>query len=129
MIEEYVPLFRAQARGFRKVCGHIYVILMVMIGFVFFRAENMQQGIVWVSRMFTGTRIDEDGARLVLSLLTPVHLTAFAAGIFASAPVVERMGQAARLQKILWPASLGVLLVCMMKLAGGTYNPFIYFRF
>ncbi|MDE6888887.1 MAG: MBOAT family protein [Eubacterium sp.] len=129
MIEEYVPLFRAQARGFRKVCGHIYVILMVMIGFVFFRAENMQQGIVWVSRMFTGTRFDEDGARLVLSLLTPVHLTAFAAGIFASAPVVERMGQAARLQKILWPASLGVLLVCMMKLAGGTYNPFIYFRF
>jgi len=67
--------------------------------------------------------------RLVLSMLTPVHLTAFAAGILASMPAMEQLGQRKPMQKILWPASLVLLAVCMMNLAGGTYNPFIYFRF
>ena len=100
-----------------------------MVGFVFFRAENMGQGMRWVMKMFTGVQHSDASMRLVISMLTPVHIAAFAAGAFASMPVMETIGKAEKLQKLLWPASLVLLLICMLNLAGGTYNPFIYFRF
>jgi len=129
MMEEFVPFFRKENRGWKKILGHIYVVLAVMIGFVFFRADTMSQGACWVYKMFAGFSLEDTAVRLVLSLLTPVHLAAFAAGIAVSMPVMEQIGKAERLQKILWPSSLVLLLVCMLSLAGGTYNPFIYFRF
>lgn len=129
MMEEYLPFFQKESSGLKKVAGHIYVILAVMTGFVFFRAENMAQGAAWIRKMFTFTGSTAASTQLVLSVLTPVHLTAFAAGIFASMPVMETIRKSGTLQKILWPASLILLLICMLNLACGTYNPFIYFRF
>ncbi len=129
MLEEFLPFFQKELRGWKKAACHIYVLTAVMTGFVFFRAENMGQGIRWVVKMFTGMQCSSASMRLLLSVLTPVHIAAFAAGAFASVPVMETTGRCEKLQKILWPASLALLLVCMLNLAGGTYNPFIYFRF
>ncbi len=129
MMEEFLPFFRKETKGFRKIAAHIYVIVAVMTGFVFFRADSMSQGAGWVLKMFAGMQVDNVSMCLVRSLLTPLHLTAFAAGIVASLPVMEQAGQAKRLQKILWPCSLAVLILCMLNLAGSTYHPFIYFRF
>lgn len=129
MMEEFVPFFQKEYRGWKKAVGHIYVILAVMIGFVFFRSEDMGQGVSWIVKMFTGLQFGHASMQLLLSLLTPIHLAAFAAGIFASMPVMETIGKAEKLQKVLWVSSLAVLFVCMLNLAGGTYNPFIYFRF
>lgn len=131
MLEEVVPFFHKEKTGWKKILAHGYVLLVVMTGFVFFRAEDMGQGMFWIRQMFTGLKADQaqDSMRLVRSLLTPVHLAAFAAGIAGSMPVMETIGQKKQMQKILWPASLILLAVCMMNLAGGTYNPFIYFRF
>ena len=128
-IEEFLPFFQTEKTGWKKAAAHIYVIFAVLIGFVFFRADNMGQGINWIIKMFTGIQHNPNATRLVLSLLTPVHLAAFAAGILASAPFAETVGKAKAMQKVLWPASLLLLLLCMLNLAGGTYNPFIYFRF
>lgn len=129
MMEEFLPFFQKEKRGWKKAVCHLYVIVAVMTGFVFFRAENMGQGMHWVVKMFTGVRHSDTSMRLVISMLTPVHIAAFAAGAFASMPVMETIGKAEKLQKLLWPASLVLLLICMLNLAGGTYNPFIYFRF
>lgn len=129
MAEEYLPMFRKDCSGWKRIFGHIYVILAVMIGFVFFRAEDMNQGICWVYKMFAGLQYEHAAMQLVLSLLTPVHLAAFSAGIIASGPLVKRFTQARFVQKTLWPLSIILLFICMMNLAGNTYNPFIYFRF
>lgn len=129
MLEEFASVFQKEKIGWKELAAHVYVILVVMIGFVFFRADHMRQGMFWVFQMFAGMHFENASMRLVLSMLTPVHLTAFAAGILASMPAMEQLGQRKPMQKILWPASLVLLAVCMMNLAGGTYNPFIYFRF
>ena len=129
MLEQFVPFFQKEKTGWKKWLAHLYVVLVVMIGFVFFRADHMKQGVFWVWQMFAGLQFDDASMRLVLSLLTPVHLTAFAAGIAASLPAAGQMGRNKGLDRVLWPASLVLLAVCMMNLAGGTYNPFIYFRF
>lgn len=129
MMEEFLPFSQTETNGWKKAAGHLYVIVSVMVGFVFFRAEDMGQGMHWVIKMFTGIQGSGSSMRLVLSMLTPVHLAAFAAGAFASMPVMKTIGTAEKLQNALWLASLPLLLICMLNLAGGTYNPFIYFRF
>ena len=129
MLEECIPFFQKEHHGWKKAAGHIYVIVAVMTGFVFFRAESMQQGAAWIIKMFTGPASGDAAAQLVLSQLTPVHLAAFAAAIPASMPFMESIGKSQKMQKALWASSLVLLLACMLNLAGGTYNPFIYFRF
>ncbi len=125
MLEEYLPFFQQEKKGWKKAAGHLYVIVAVMTGFVFFRADHLGQGAHWILKMCTGLQYNPAAARLTASLLTPVHLAAFAAGILASVPAVRSIGQAEKLQKLLWPSSLALLLICMLNLAGGTYNPFI----
>lgn len=127
--ERISSVFSNIKKGWKKAVCHIYVLAAVMIGFVFFRAEDMGQGIHWVAKMFTSLQYNDASMRLVISMLTPVHIAAFTAGFFASMPVMETIGKSEKLQKVFWPASLALLLVCILNLAGGTYNPFIYFRF
>lgn len=130
MLEEFLPFFRKdeKKKGLR-IGRHIYVILVVLIGFVFFRADHMGQGLFWIREMFLGFHFEPSAMRLCLSLLTPVHITVFLAGIIGSVSLKERFLRSPKLQKASWAMSMVILLLCMMNLAGGTYNPFIYFRF
>lgn len=129
MLEEFVPFFRKAGGLGKKIFGHIYVVLMVMIGFVFFRADSMRQGIFWVKEMFSGIHFENSAMSLCMSLLTPVHLVALAAGIIFAVPLKNVLAKNDKLQKISWIVVLVILVLCMLNLAGGTYNPFIYFRF
>ncbi|MCC8047357.1 MAG: MBOAT family protein [Clostridiales bacterium] len=113
----------------RKFLGHLYVLLAVLIGFVFFRADSLQAGVLWVKMMFTGFTFDNASMRLVMSQLTPLNLAAFIAGVAASTPVVRRLEGKKLCQILSWPLTIVLLILCMLSLAGGTYNAFIYFRF
>lgn len=143
MLEEYVPFFRRGGGMMKRAVIRLYVLLVVLIGFVFFRADNMAQGAAWVKTMFTGLRFDNASMQLWMSMLTPVHITAMAAGILAASPLGEFLTAGVRasspengssslpavLPKLTWLLTPALLLICIMNLAGGTYNPFIYFRF
>ncbi len=128
MLEEYVPFFRKEKKGIRAFLGHFYVVLVVLVGFVFFRADTMEQGVFWLREMVSGFHFEDSSMRLCLSLLTPLHIAVFFAGIALSAPI-KLAAEKTVLRKASWAFSLLVLLVCIMNLAGNTYNPFIYFRF
>lgn len=129
MLEEYVPFLRKEGGSLKKGAGHLYALLVVLIGFVFFRAETLSQGLFWIGQMFTGMHFEDSAMRLCMSLLTPVHLVAFVAGIIGSLPVKNLLENKKVFQNISWAASLLILMLCMLNLASGTYNPFIYFRF
>lgn len=129
MLEEYIPFLRKEGGRVKQILGHVYAIFVVMIGFVFFRADTIGQGLFWIQQMFTGIHFEDTAMRLCLSLLTPVHLTAIAAGIIGSMPVRNTLEKNKGLQGVSWAVSLGILLLCILNLASGTYNPFIYFRF
>lgn len=79
--------------------------------------------------MFTGFTFDNASMRLVMSQLTPLNLAAFIAGVAASTPVVRRLEGKKLCQILSWPLTIVLLILCMLSLAGGTYNAFIYFRF
>ncbi|MCD7841932.1 MAG: MBOAT family protein [Lachnospiraceae bacterium] len=111
------------------VLSHIYVLLAVMIGFVFFRADTLIQGLTWVKTMFTGFTFDNASMQLVMAQLTPLNLAAMAAGVIGSMPVVRRLEKYKAAQTLSWVLTPVLLILSMLCLAGGTYNAFIYFRF
>ena len=133
MLEEFVPFFRKEGGKIKTAVMRIYTLLVVCIGFVFFRADTMTQGMQWVKAMFTGFSMGTASTSLALQQLTPLYLVTFTVACIASFPVFEKWKSDGRYQafynNMAFVCSIAGLVLCMLSLAGGTYNPFIYFRF
>ena len=133
MLEEFVPFFRKEGGKIKTAVMRIYTLLVVCIGFVFFRADTMTQGVQWVKAMFTGFSTGAASTSLALQQFTPLYLVTFIVACIASFPVFEKWKSDGRYQafynNMAFVCSIVGLVLCMLSLAGGTYNPFIYFRF
>ncbi|MDC7288784.1 MBOAT family protein [Blautia schinkii] len=129
MLEEYVPAIREKGGRIKSFFQHVYALLVACIGFVFFRAETMGQGIFWVKQMFSGFRYDAAAMSLVLRQLTPVYLLTLVFAILASLPLNKLCRGRRGYEAAAYILSAAGLVVCILSLASGTYNPFIYFRF
>ena len=103
--------------------------MVVLIGFVFFRADTMSQGVAWVKTMFTGFGANPAAMSLALEQLTPLYLVTLAVGIVACCPVKNLVKKSGAYEAVTAIGSLVLLALSMLSLASGTYNPFIYFRF
>ena len=131
--------------GLPRPVRHCYALLAVLIGWVLFRAESLQQALAFFSVMFGFGQAVSINQSLAGYLTHQVTL-ALAAGIVFSTPAwpvckawLGKIVEATpiRFQPGIVVAGLvleGVLLICLLVvsaawLAGGTYNPFIYFRF
>ena len=129
MLEEYVPAIARKGGKIKSVFQHIYTLLVVCIGFVFFRAETMSQGLFWLKKMFLDFSVTSASMSLVVSQITPLFLVTLAVAALASCPWKARVQNCKGYETISYVLSMGGFLLCILSLAGGTYNPFIYFRF
>jgi alginate O-acetyltransferase complex protein AlgI len=114
---------------------HVYVMLAVMATWVLFRADSFGAA----AHYFAALAGLGKGAMLA----PPVHrflgidvILAIVAGIVASGPygarVMERLGSVLRIGEVQVGQLAGLAVLfgfVAMSLAGGAYNPFIYFRF
>ncbi len=120
--------------------GHVYLLLVVMVGWVFFRTTDMPQAQRFLSAMFTtGAESSQQplglflDSRLITALLAGVvgsmpwfaalrrrHEQNLSQGLFVRVLALETLGMLA-LALVLFASSL--------ELASNSYNPFIYFRF
>ncbi len=121
---------------------HAYVLLVCMLGWVFFRAANFEQAIDVLNSMFGGNGFSFEAHPLQAYLQAPAWLALFA-GIVGSTPWytyaaqrIERFENERRQHALTATARFGGLLalagvfyLSLQQLAAGTYNPFIYFRF
>ena len=132
LIEEFLPI--------RKLPGffrHIYAMLVVCIGFVMFRADTFGQGIQMIGTMFTGWNFDSASMQVAVYWLNPFYLVMLFVGILGCMPILPGihafMERGAAVKRIVVPfsyvGSVLLLLLSMMSLSSGTYNPFISFRF
>jgi len=123
------------ARVASKTIPHVYVLLVVMIGWVLFRADSLTQAGSFYHAML-GLNDAHGLASMLSQQLNPKILIALGLGILFSIPI----GEALRPQllhkrfgePVKWVIDAG--LICLLALsvvmiAAGTYNPFIYFRF
>lgn len=150
LLEDFIPVLRKLP----KVLSHIYVIVVVTVGFVLFRADTIAQGGYFIGQMFTGISMSEAGVSLAVQQLTPWFIVMFIAGIVFMAPIQKYTDRLSALLEVS-PENSGetdsqqttagkkvkaawlivsiicffLLIWCMVRLSSGTYNPFIYFRF
>lgn len=129
LLEEYIPAIRRKGGALKTLFQHLYALLTVCVGFVFFRAETMQEGCLWVKMMFTGFQKNTEAMSLAVQQLTPVYLVTFGAAVAASLPVKKIFQKKPFYEPLSYVLSMIGLILCILSLASGTYNPFIYFRF
>ena len=118
--------------------------IVVCVGFVLFRADTVTQGFYYIGQMFTGFHMTPAALSLAYQQLTPYFLEMLAVAIIGCAPIHsladkirEQLYGSKEMLSKKWKMieiglSIGSVLLlvwCMLRLSGSTYNPFIYFRF
>lgn len=112
-----------------KWLGWIFTMLIVTIGFVMFRADTVSDVMRMIGAMFGAASFTAESMALFLSQLSPIVLTALVAATVGSAPVFTRIDWNGKYCTVSLVASYALLVLCVLALSTGTYNPFIYFRF
>lgn len=138
LLEEAIP----QIRKIPKVLLHIYTLLVVTVGFVVFRADSISEAFLFITKMFSGFDFSAGMTSFALQTLTPYFIVMLIAAILCCGPIsklTKRIGQLETketltnmeqcIQVLTFVLSWVLLAWCMIRLAGGSYNPFIYFRF
>lgn len=132
LLEEVIPV-----KKLPRLLRHVYTLLVVVIGFVMFRADTFTQGIQITGKMFAGWSFQASQMNLVLQQMTPLFILTVIIAVIACMPVlkwVREWGETIQpCRKVMEPLgylmSLFLLVLCILSLSSGTYNPFIYFRF
>ena len=107
---------------------HLYALVIVVIGWVFFASPNLSTAMCYLAVMFTPSAGTMGGASLVLPWLGMGIL-----GAVASTPLASKVWEKVKDRKaaplIEGLLCLAALLLCTASLVSDSYNPFLYFRF
>jgi alginate O-acetyltransferase complex protein AlgI len=124
---------------------HLYVLLVVTVGWVFFRADDLSQALSHLRAMAGFGTGDSIAHHVWLHLHADIAL-ALIVGAVGSTPWLAHLGErivayagslhgsprqalAAAGGGLMSAALYAILLLSVISIAGGNYNPFIYFRF
>ena len=120
-----------------KILMHIYTMMVVMFGWVAFRATDLYQTGRYFLNMF-GLNNNGFYSDLALVFLKENALWLIL-GVLLSTPIAKKinfllanrkMSAIGNVYNIAYPIVMtGLFVICVVYLARGTYNPFIYFNF
>ena len=107
---------------------HLYAMVIVIIGWVFFASPDLSTALAYLKVMFTGGAGTMGGANAVLP-----WVGMFLLGVVGSTPLAKKVWDKLEGKKAM-PLAEGVLclaglLLCIASLVSSSYNPFLYFRF
>lgn len=142
-------LFLASERaGFSKILKkmkkpvqHLYLLIAVVIGWVFFRADSLSLAIDYLSSMVDFSNFQTTVFQFA-QVLNHESIYAFLIGIILSTPVyphvkkhleyiadkkINKIALLIYIPRFVLISSL--LFLSILKIASSSYNPFIYFRF
>ncbi|MCM1297037.1 MAG: MBOAT family protein [Muribaculaceae bacterium] len=137
-LEEFVP----KLKKLPNFIFHIYTMLAVTVGFVIFRADTLKQAFTFIGKMFAGFEFSAVSMSFACQQLTPFFIAMLIAAVIgcgmlrnltmklrAVSEQEELTKKENIVQVILFTAAFLLLSWCIIRLSGGSYNPFIYFRF
>jgi alginate O-acetyltransferase complex protein AlgI len=143
LLIERAGLGKRLERGWKPLV-HVYTLLVVLIGWVFFRAESLSAALTYLQTMAGLASSGPARTAYPISYFLNVEtLVSLALGIVLSTPVYpafQRWWQRNQ-ARLTFPATdylfnavyalalFGLFTMAVMYLAADTYNPFIYFRF
>jgi alginate O-acetyltransferase complex protein AlgI len=117
---------------------HLYLLVVVMVGWVFFRADTLPQALTYLQALAGAGGTEMPPVRLSWYLNPEVRI-ALVAGIVGATPVVPALAALSRDRLGAWRAQaleaagavalVGMFLAALLQVGARSYNPFIYFRF
>jgi alginate O-acetyltransferase complex protein AlgI len=122
------------------VVRHGYAMLVVLIGWVFFRADDLPQAFSFISHMFNFAEFQGNLYPLEAYFTTEVLILMLLAIVF-SAPLVRYIAAAIErlrgVSRLSWGVaraaqaalSISCFVLSSMAVTAQTHNPFLYFRF
>lgn len=119
---------------FLRIFSHFYAMLVVIIGWVFFRSPDLHYSLNFLYIMFTdfsATDISSDILRLTRSHLV---WSAFVAAIIGFSPAIRNYSIKLIRKNKLFLMFFDVILIAIfiaaiIQISAATHNPFIYFQF
>ena len=117
-----------------RLALRVYTMLVVVLGTVLFRAESLAQAGQVLAAMFTGWQFTAAGTLALQRLVNGLTGSCLVFGAVVSVIAVpkstrapERLGKAA--VPVSYALSLALLALCVMAMAQGGFQPFIYQKF
>lgn len=116
-----------------KFLSYCYAMLVVTVGFVFFRAETLPQAVRVLGEM-ASFNFDSMICARISALVTPMAAIVFIVGCIAATPFVGIWAKRIIKNEAILEVAKGVcalvlLVLSVLALSTSAYNPFIYFRF
>ena len=124
-----------------KPLQHIYALLLVMIGWVLFRADNLNMAFFYIKSMF-GLIAGGSGQKYYINLyLTNDVIVAITLGILFSIPLLKIVKNISPRTILKLPITkyaspifelaslIAIFVSSIIFMATSTYNPFLYYRF
>ncbi len=116
-----------------KLIGWLYTMLVVLVAWVFFRAETMGAAVKYIGEMFSFN----GGLAHAMSQFTNLSFFIMLLALIISTPVYpfvkNKIGKTQLGEKIVAVVEIVLMVVLLIAsavfLSGSDYNPFIYFRF
>ena len=135
ILEKYV--FGGVMEKLPNVLRHVLTLILILVGWVFFRADDLTSAVIYLSAMagFNGGDAHE-AVYLIMQYLPELIICLI--GIFPVKNLLDRFlsakaeksGVAAFVKEFVPKLfALAVFALAYMKLVSGSFNPFIYFQF
>lgn len=112
-----------------KFVGWSYTLLVVLIGWVFFRVEDFVEALSFIQTLFGG---GADGVLGAIDYLNGERIAILLIAVLMCAPLFSQRKESTISPFVLFIKNIGLtvlFLYCILLISSGSYNPFIYFRF
>lgn len=133
LFEEFVNI-----KKLPRILGHIYTMLVVICGFVIFRSDTILQALTILKKMFIGWNMSENVMNITFQFFSPLTVFIIIIGVLGGISWKNKLikkiysknnALGIIISKITYIYVFILLVLCILNLSSGTYNPFIYFRF
>ncbi len=124
-----------------RLLQHVYTMVVVIVGWVFFRADNLTQAMLYLKAMFS-LNLTKFGMYSVMSKLDSIFIICFIVAVIFSFRKINisradnhnyygaDLGKSGTMTKVFTDIMyLALWLISVLYLTGLSYNPFIYFKF
>ena len=114
-----------------KLLNHIYSVFIVMIGWVMFRSSSVFEGLTYIAQLFSYrkmyTMLSVLNVKVWIALPIALLCCGFIQRIFGKAYERHKNNRSVLIMET--ALEFCVFILSVFSVAGGTYNPFIYFQF
>ena len=132
ILEKLTGLHKVTSGKICSILQHIYTIFIFVIGWVMFRAENMEYAWNYIKNMF-GMMNEHIIVYQLSYYISTLEILVFIVSLVICAPIFQQFLTKGNKNKLtLYTIDIWLLLLFIISLASiaaSTYNPFIYFRF